>query len=269
VEDAVDSLGGWPQAGRITEIANHGFGGASLTGFRGLVVVADEGANVYSALHQFREYQACEFAGRTYHENFHRVTSEQLDCCALFFGLDAVAAWVAFYPTRFVARCDCSELFLMPHWRWRAESLCNLNAESILKLGCEMTRDLQPGEKPLVWIGPSLKDLKNLPDEVQRNIGLALGTAQYGGKHPAAKPWKGEGPGILEVVEDYAGDTFRAIYTVRFAKAIYVLHVFQKKSSKGIATRHSDVVLIGERLKLAQRDYEIREEVRSEKTRRL
>ena len=70
--------------------------------------------------------------------------------------------------------------------------------------------------------------------------------------------WKGEGPGVLEVVEDHDGGTFRAIYTVRFAKAVYVLHAFQKKSPRGIATRQSDVQLVGERLKAAQRDYEER-----------
>ena len=79
-----------------------------------------------------------------------------------------------------------------------------------------------------------------------------------GRKHPAAKPWKGEGPEILEVVKDYDGDTYRAIYTVRFALAVYVLHVFQNKSSRGIETRQSDVVSVRERLKVAQRDYEER-----------
>jgi len=77
-------------------------------------------------------------------------------------------------------------------------------------------------------------------------------------KHLAAKPWKGEGPGILEVVKDYDGDTYRAIYTVRFARAVYVLHAFQKKSPRGIETRQSDVDLVSARLKMAQRDYEER-----------
>jgi phage-related protein len=121
-----------------------------------------------------------------------------------------------------------------------------------------MTRPHVTGEKPLYWIGSSLKDITRFPSDVQRSIGFALSAAQYGGKHPAAKPWKGEGPGILEVVKDYDGDTYRVIYTVRFAQAVYVLHVFQKKSPRGIGTRQSDVVLVRERLKAAQRDYEER-----------
>jgi phage-related protein len=121
-----------------------------------------------------------------------------------------------------------------------------------------MTRRPVPGEKPLYWIGSSLKDITRFPSDVLRSVGFALSAAQYGGKHLAAKPWKGEGPGILEIVKDYDGDTFRAIYTVRFAQAVYVLHVFQKKSPRGIETRQSDVVLVRERLKVAQRDYEER-----------
>jgi phage-related protein len=93
---------------------------------------------------------------------------------------------------------------------------------------------------------------------VQRTVGFALSAAQFGGKHPSAKPWKGEGPGILEVVKDYDGDTYRAIYTVRFADAVYVLHSFQKKSPHGIATRQSDIDLIKARLKIAQQDYEVK-----------
>ena len=121
-----------------------------------------------------------------------------------------------------------------------------------------MTRQPVPGEKPLYWIGSSLKDIARFPSDVQRSVGFALSAAQYGGKHPAAKPWKGEGPGILEVVKDFDGDTYRAIYTVRFAQAVYVLHVFQKKSPRGIETRQSDVALVRERLKVAQMDYEER-----------
>ncbi len=121
-----------------------------------------------------------------------------------------------------------------------------------------MTRELVPGEKPVFWIGSSLKDITRFPSEVQRSVGFALSAAQYGGKHPSAKPWKGEGPGVLEVVKDYDGDTYRALYTVRFANAVYVLHAFQKKSPHGIATRQSDVTLVKARLKLAQKDYEER-----------
>jgi len=119
-----------------------------------------------------------------------------------------------------------------------------------------MTRNAVPGEKPLHWIGSSLKDITRFPHEVQRTAGFALSAAQYGGKHPSAKPWKGEGPGILEIVKDFDGDTYRAIYTVRFARAVYVLHAFQKKSPHGIATRQSDVALVRDRLKIAERHYE-------------
>jgi phage-related protein len=82
--------------------------------------------------------------------------------------------------------------------------------------------------------------------------------AQFGGKHPAAKPWKGEGPGVLEVVEDYRGGTYRAVYTVKFAEAIYVLHAFQKKSPSGIRTSQKDVRLISRRLHAARVEYEAR-----------
>lgn len=112
------------------------------------------------------------------------------------------------------------------------------------------------GEKPLFWIGPSLHDLLAFPEAVKDEIGTALSVAQFGGKHPNAKPWKGTGPGVFEIVEDYRGDAYRAIYTVRFADAVYALHAFQKKSPSGIKTRKKDVELIAQRLKLAQQDYE-------------
>ncbi|HZL50688.1 MAG TPA: type II toxin-antitoxin system RelE/ParE family toxin [Terracidiphilus sp.] len=121
-----------------------------------------------------------------------------------------------------------------------------------------MARPYVADEKPLFWIGSALKEVTRFPPEVQRSIGFALSAAQYGGKHPSAKPWKGEGPGVLEVVKDYDGDTYRAIYTVRFARAVYVLHTFQKKSPRGIETRQSDIRLVRERLRLAQQDYEER-----------
>ncbi len=121
-----------------------------------------------------------------------------------------------------------------------------------------MTRLRVPGEKPLYWVGSALKELTEFPLKVQRSIGFALSAAQFGGRHLSAKPWKGEGPGILEVVKDYDGDTYRAIYTVRFASAVYVLHAFQKKSPRGIETRQSDIALVRARLKMAQQDYEER-----------
>jgi phage-related protein len=113
-------------------------------------------------------------------------------------------------------------------------------------------------ETPLDWIGSSKKDLLAFPDPVIDNIGYALGVAQLGGKHPRAKPWKGEGGGVFEVVEDFSGDTYRAVYTVRYAEVIYVLHAFQKKSTKGIATAATDVAMIRARLRLAQADHQAR-----------
>jgi phage-related protein len=111
-------------------------------------------------------------------------------------------------------------------------------------------------EKPLNWVSSAKKDYLAFPTDVQNEMGFALGLAQLGAKHPKAKPWKGEGPGIFEIVEDHRGDTFRAVYTVRFADVVYVLHAFQKKSKTGIKTPQDDVNLITERLERAQADYE-------------
>ena len=119
-----------------------------------------------------------------------------------------------------------------------------------------------PGEKPLYWVGSARADLRGFPEAVKDSMGIALSTAQFGGKHPKAKPWKGEGPGILEIVEDHRGDTYRAVYTVQFEAAIYVLHAFQKKSPKGIKTAQRDVDLIAKRLRLASEDYEARHDKR-------
>lgn len=106
--------------------------------------------------------------------------------------------------------------------------------------------------KPLEWVGRTQDDLKAFPITARRNIGYALHFAQMGDKHPAAKPLKGfGGAGVLEIVEDFDGDTCRAAYTVRFADAVYVLHVFQKKSKKGIATSKRDMELIRKRLQMA------------------
>ncbi|GMB67934.1 hypothetical protein PBNK5_14490 [Pectobacterium brasiliense] len=107
--------------------------------------------------------------------------------------------------------------------------------------------------KSLYWVGSSKKDLQSLPADVQDVFGYALHVAQTGGKHTQAKPLKGfGGAGVLEVVEDYIGDTYRAVYTVKFGEAVYVLHTFQKKSSSGIATPKSDMNTIRERLKTAE-----------------
>ena len=114
------------------------------------------------------------------------------------------------------------------------------------------------GEKPLYWVGSAKKDLLAFPEAVKDGIGTALSVAQFGGKHPAAKPWKGEGSGVLEIVEDHRGNTYRAVYTVRFEAAVYVLHAFQKKSPKGIKTADTDVNLIAKRWQAARLDYEER-----------
>lgn len=111
--------------------------------------------------------------------------------------------------------------------------------------------------KPLEWVASSKKDLLSMPPEVVDVFGYALHLAQHGGKHLQAKPLKGFGSaGVLEVVEDEDGGTYRAVYTVRFGKAVYVLHCFQKKSHKGIETAKHDIDLIRERLKLAQKHAE-------------
>ena len=121
-----------------------------------------------------------------------------------------------------------------------------------------MARKPPPPDKPLHWVGSSKKDLLTFPEPVVSNFGYALGVVQQGGVPPTAKPWKGEGPGVLELVEDSRGDTWRAVYTVRFERAIYVLHCFQKKSPSGVRTAKTDVDLIHERLRTAQADYEVR-----------
>jgi len=107
-----------------------------------------------------------------------------------------------------------------------------------------------PTIRPLRWVGSAKKDLGAMPDDVQDTFGYALHLAQAGSKHSQAKPLKGfGGAGVLEVVEDHQGDTYRAVYTVRYAAAVYVLHCFQKKSTHGIATPKPDMDLIEARLK--------------------
>lgn len=108
-------------------------------------------------------------------------------------------------------------------------------------------------ERPLEWIGSSYKDLMQLPDDVRKFMGFALHFAQQGDQHPAAKVLKGfGGAGVLEVVENDTGGTYRAVYTVRFEEAVFVLHCFQKKSKSGIATPKADMDVIRARLKVAE-----------------
>ncbi len=107
--------------------------------------------------------------------------------------------------------------------------------------------------KPLYWVGSSKKDLMALPMPVRRFFGHALDYAQRGDQHGAAKPLKGfGGAGVLEILEDDAGGTYRAVYTVRFAQAVFVLHCFQKKSKSGIATPQQYMDVIRARLKVAE-----------------
>ena len=119
-------------------------------------------------------------------------------------------------------------------------------------------------EKLLEWIGSSYKDLMALPADVRRFFGYALSLAQAGDQHDAAKTLKGfGGAGVIEVVEDDAGGTYRAVYTVKFKEAVFVLHCFQKKSKRGIATPKQDMDVIRARLKVAAA---LAKELRNEKT---
>jgi len=119
-------------------------------------------------------------------------------------------------------------------------------------------------DKPLEWIASSYKDLMALPTDVRRRFGFAFRLAQMGEQDDAAKVLKGfGGAGVLEVVDDYAGNTYRAVYTVKFAEAVFVLHCFQKKSKNGIATPKTDMDIIRARLKVAAA---LAKELRNEKT---
>ena len=104
--------------------------------------------------------------------------------------------------------------------------------------------------KPLNWIGSAYKDFCAFPDEVKSDMGYGLFLAQIGGRHRKAKTLAGFGSaGVIEIIDDHRGDTFRTVYTVRFASAVYVLHAFQKKAKSGIATPQSDIQLIKRRLR--------------------
>ncbi len=111
--------------------------------------------------------------------------------------------------------------------------------------------------KPIKWIGSAKRDLDTMPEDVKDVFGHAIDLAQAGGKHQDAKPLSGFGSaGVLEVVDDYHGDTYRAVYTIKFGDWIYVLHCFQKKSKSGIKTPQKDMDLITLRLKAAKQDFE-------------
>ncbi|WP_161811308.1 type II toxin-antitoxin system RelE/ParE family toxin [Steroidobacter agaridevorans] len=110
--------------------------------------------------------------------------------------------------------------------------------------------------KPLYWEGSSKKDFKEFPLPVQKDMGVALFVVQLGGTPDSAKPWRENGSGVYELVEDHRGDTFRAVYTVRIGDRVHVLHAFQKKSKSGIATPRPDVELIEKRMKSVLARYE-------------
>jgi phage-related protein len=108
----------------------------------------------------------------------------------------------------------------------------------------------EPSLKPVAWVGTSLKDLREFPEAVQDHMGYALYVAQRGGKHQDAKVLGGfGGAGVVEIIKDHRGDTFRAVYTLRYAGSVYVLHAFQKKSKTGRKTPGRDIELIKQRLR--------------------
>ena len=109
--------------------------------------------------------------------------------------------------------------------------------------------------RPLFWEGSAKRDFKQFPVAVQKDMGVALFVVQLGGTPLSAKPWKGLGSGMYELIEDHRGDTYRAVYTVRIAESIHVLHAFQKKSKSGIKTPKSDVELVEQRLKAVLHRY--------------
>lgn len=112
----------------------------------------------------------------------------------------------------------------------------------------------EPPFKPVIWVGSSRKDLREFPGPVQDRMGYALYVAQRGGKHRETKALTGfGGAGVVEIVTDYRGDTFRAVYTSRYAGVVYVLHAFQKKSKTGRETPRRDMELIKQRLREAER----------------
>ncbi len=150
--------------------------------------------------------------------------------------------------------------FGCPEWQSRPDAQrerfhgCLLLHPERMPIVAYTCRSMGNDEKPLIWIGSSRKDLRAMPRAVQREFGFALHLAQTGSRHANAKVLRGFGSaGVLEVVENFATDTYRAVYTVRFADAVYVLHCFKKKSTKGIETPKPDLDLILKRLDDARR----------------
>lgn len=136
--------------------------------------------------------------------------------------------------------------------------------EEDFAIKCPLVQSLQPSicflsVRSVNWIDDSKERLRDFPDPVQHTVGYALFRAQEGKKHPDAKPLKGfMGAGVLEMVDDHDGDTYRAVYTVKLEGVVYVLHAFQRKSKRGIATPKREIDLIKSRMQLAQRVHEER-----------
>jgi phage-related protein len=171
----------------------------------------------------------------------------------VFVSLCPTAPRCAWATSRCTARSSCPGMankhLLPPPWQ-------DYTCSYIVPAVAPTNRD-----KPLEWVGSSYKDLMSLPAAVRRFFGYALSLAQRGDQHDAAKALKGfSGAGVVEVVEDDVGGTYRAVYTVKFEEAVFVLHCFQKKSKRGIATPKADVDLVRARLKVAEaRAKEIRD----------
>jgi phage-related protein len=149
-------------------------------------------------------------------------------------------------------------------WRGRVAAPVGKPALCLAYIVSGIVRCMTDHEKPLLWIGSSKKDLIAIPLKVRKLFGHALDFAQHGEQHAAAKLLKGfGGAGVLEVVEDDAGGTYRAVYTVKFVEAVFVLHCFKKKSRSGMATPKGDIELIRARLKVAEA---IAQEMRNDKS---
>jgi phage-related protein len=132
---------------------------------------------------------------------------------------------------------------------------------SLRKIYVNVYTDIVEGlRKPVPWVGSSRRDLKNFPRPVQRIVGQALYAAQCGEEYPSVKALRGfGGRAVLEIVAPHEGDTYRAVYTVRFLDAVYVLHAFQEKSNKGVSTPLREIGLVKQRLAAAERDYRERQ----------
>jgi phage-related protein len=113
----------------------------------------------------------------------------------------------------------------------------------------------KPGRRPLFWEGSAKRVFRQFPIPVQKDMGVALFIVQLGGTPPSAKAWKGQGSGVYELIEDHRGNTYRAVYTVRIADRVHVLHAFQKKSKSGIKTPREDINLVESRLKTVLERY--------------